>query len=181
MANSTYGNTIYCDTAGILSQGPLIIRGILYVPHAITDVIDLNFWDEANPTASSNLFMTATASSGTVTNDDTAADVLTSAAFPATSVVKVIKGSGSATYHRYHLIGTAGNDDRFIIDGSTWGDETSKTYEIISYPARAFFNATCTGITNDFSSQYYPLGGVRVENLICETITSGAYAIIYFD
>jgi len=117
--------------------------------------------------------------SGTVTDADTAHDVLSSTAFPATSVVKVLGGSGSVNYHRYHLIGTAGDNDAIIIDGSTWGDEASKTYEIISYPARAFFNATCTGITNDFSSQYYYLGGVYVPNLIAETITSGAYAIIY--
>lgn len=179
MANSTYAGVYYVDTAGIISQIPMWIKGILYVPHAITDVLDLNFWDEGNANTGSHTFMTATASSGTVTDADTAHDALTSAAFPATSVVKVLGGSGSTTYHRYHLIGTAGNDDRIIIDGSTWGDEASKTYEIISYPARAFFNATCTGITNDFSSQYYHLGGVYVPNLIAETITSGAYAIIY--
>ena len=81
----------------------------------------------------------------------------------------------------YHLIGTAGNDAAFTVDPvTTLTDETTKEYHAQVYPARAFFNATCTGITNDFESKYAYLGGVWVDNLIAETITSGAYAIIYF-
>jgi hypothetical protein len=179
MANAVYQGIHYVDTAGIISQVPLWVQGILFIPHAITDVLDLNFWDEGNAVAASHTFMKASVSSGTVTDDSASHDALTSAAFPATDVVKVIGGTGAAAYHRYHLIGTAGNDDRIIIDGGTWGDENNKTYEIICYPARPFFNATCTGITNDFTTQWYYMGGIYVPNLICETCTSGGTAIIY--
>jgi hypothetical protein len=180
MANSVSGNTIYCDTAGILYKGKLIIDGILYVPHAITDVIDLNFWDEA--TITSDTGFSASIASGVVTETNVDTHTLSAANFPATSVVKFLSDAQCLTANKtYHLIGTVGDNHAFTVDPvTTLTDETAKKYHAQVFPAKAFFNATCTGITGDFSSQYYPLGGVRVDNLICEAITSGAYAIIYF-
>ena len=177
---ASYQGIHYVDAAGIISKVPVYVQAVLFSPHAMTDVLDLNFWDEANAVADSHTFFTATPSSGVITDDDTGHDVMTAAAFPATDVVKVIAGSGSTTYHTYHLIDTAGDNDHFhITPTTTWGDETSKTYEVIVYPSRPFFNATCTGITNDFTTQWYYMGGIYVPNLICETCTSGGTALIY--
>ena len=180
MANATYGGVIYADTVGILSKIPLWIRAIQFYPAAVSDVLDLNFWDEGN--AYTTTFITATASSGTVTDASTSENLLTAANFPDGAVVKVWEGSGSATYHTYHLIGTAGNDDRIIITPTTtWGDEAAKTYKITSYPQRPFFNALQSTVANTHESKFHYFGGVYVPNLILEAISTSAYALIYTD
>jgi len=178
MANSVYQGVHYVDTVGIISKIPLYIQAILYYPNAVTDILDLNFWDESSVALDS--FMTATASSGTVTDGDTGHNVLTSTACPDGSVVQVLGGNGSATYHTYHLIGTAGNDDRIVITPtSTWGNETSKTYRFKVFPQRAFFNCLQPTATNTHESKFQFFGGQYVPNLICEGITASSYAIIY--
>lgn len=180
MSNSTYGGVIFCDTVGILSKIPLWIRAIQFYPNAVSDVLDLNFWDEGN--AYTTMFMTATASTGTVTDADAASNLLTAGNFPDGAVVKVWEGSGAAANHTYHLIGTAGNNDRIIITPtSTWADEATKTYKITSYPQRPFFNALQPGAATTHQSKFHYFGGVYVPNLICETLSTSAYALIYTD
>ena len=180
MANATYNGIIYADTVGILSKIPLYIRAIQFYPAAVSDVVDLNFWDEGN--AYTTMTMTATASSGTVTDASASRNLLTAANFPDGAVVKVTHGDGAAANHTYHLIGTAGNDDRIIITPtSTWADETTKNYTLTSYPQRPFFNALQSTVTNTHESKFHYLGGVYVPNLILETISSNAYVLIYTD
>jgi len=182
MSNSNYAGVYYVDTVGIVSKIPLCIRAIQFYPKAVSDAIDLNFWDENPSNVLLDSFMTATVSSGTVTDDDTAHNVLTSTACPDGAVVQVLGGSGSTTYHTYHLIGTQGNNDAIVITPTTtWGDETSKTYRFKVHPARAFFNALQPTVTNTFESKFHYFGGVRVPNLICETLSTDAYALIYTD
>jgi len=181
MANAFYGNTLYCDTVGIVSKTPIVVKAICFYPNAAADAILFNWWDESNPLSGSNIAFTATASSGTVTNTDTAADVMTSAAFPDGAVIKVIDSSGSASYKTYHLIGTAGDDDRFVITPtSTWGDESSTYYHVTAYPARAAFQFKQPKDTNE-NSQWFAFGGdgLRLPNLTLETISSTCSAIVY--
>jgi hypothetical protein len=181
MTISVYQGAHYVSTAGIVSTVPLYIEGILFVPHAITDVIDLNFWDEANATTASDLFLKASAASGTVTDDSSGSrDIITSTAFPDAGVVKVLATSGLVANKKYHLIGIQGDNDAFIVDpAASWGDENNVNYHIICYPARDFYNCSFSGITNDFESKYVYMGGVYVPNLACNAVTSGSYAIIY--
>jgi hypothetical protein len=178
MANSVYQGVHYVDTVGIISKVPLWIQAILYYPNAVSNALDLNFWDET--TAALDSYMTATASSGTVTDADTGHNVLTSTACPDGSVVQVLSGDGDAGNKTYHLIGTAGNDDRIIITPtSTWADEAAKTYRFKVFPARAFFNCLQPTATNTHESKFQFFGGAYVPNLICEGITASSYAIIY--
>jgi hypothetical protein len=180
MANSVYQGVHYVDTVGIISKVPLRIRAIQFYPNAVSDALDLNFWDET--TAALDSFMTATASSGTVTDADTGHNVLTSAACPDGSVVQVLSGNGAVGNKTYHLIGTAGNDDRIIITPtSTWADEATKTYRFKVFPQRAFFNCLQPTVTNTHESKFHYFGGVCVPNLICETLSTSAYALIYTD
>lgn len=179
MSNATYGQVIYADTVGIISKTPVRIKAIEVDPSAVDGLVLFNFWDEADANTGSHLTITATASSGTVTDNDTANDKLTAAAFPAGDVVKVISTSGSATYKTYHLIGTAGNDDRIIITPtSTWGNETSKVYEIISYPARRAFGVATRhlDLCNEF--RFFGDEGIWLPNLILATATN-AVATLY--
>jgi hypothetical protein len=181
MANATYNGIIYADTVGILSKIPICVRAIQFYPNAVSDVLDLNFWDEGNPITATHLVMTATASTGTVTDDDATRNVLTSA-FADGAVVKVLSGSGSAANKTYHLIGTAGNNDRFIVTPTaSWGDEANKFYEIVAYPQRPFFNALQPGAATTHHSLFHYFGGVELPNLVLETISTSAYALIYTD
>jgi hypothetical protein len=177
MANASYGNVLYCDTVGIISKTPVRIKAIEVDPSSVDGLVLFNYWDESN--AATTLAMTASVSTGTVTNDDTAADVLTSANFPDGSVVKVIKSSGAAANMTYHLIGTAGNDDRIVITPtSTWADENNKYYTIASYPARRAFGIATrhVDLCNEF--RYFGDEGIWFPNLILETATN-AVATIY--
>jgi hypothetical protein len=179
MANTQYGNVIFANAAGILSKGPLRIRAIQFYPKAVTDLIDLNFWDESETTSES--FFNASIASGVVT--ETSGTTLSAASFPATSVVKIALDSGcTAANKTYHLIGTAGNDAAFTVDPvTTLTDETTQNYHTFVYPARPFFNALCQTVTNSMESKWHYFGGVWVPNLILEAISTDAYALIYFD
>jgi len=182
MANALYGQILYADTVGILSKTPVHIMGVNFVPDDVSDTFDLNWWDEANATASSELNITATASSGTVTDDDSDHDYLTSSAFADGSVVKVIQTAGAAGNRTYHLVGTAGNDDRIIITPtSTWADESNIMYHIINYPARPFLNGLQPTATDTHYSMYWYFGpqGVYLPNLVLESISTSAYLQIY--
>ena len=181
MANATYGHIIYADTVGILSKTPLYIDWINFYPNAVTDAFDLNFWDEANPISGGDTFFNATASSGTVTDTDTDHDVMTSTAFPDGGVVLVQETTGAVANKTYHLIGTQGTDDAFVVTPtSTWGDEATKDYKVITYPQRPFFNGLNSTVANTMESRHFYLGGTRVENLILEAISTSAYLQIGF-
>ena len=182
MANATYGQIIYGDTVGILSKTPVRVMGINYYPNAVANAVALKFWDEANPTTSSELNITATASTGTVTDDDASHNYLTSTAFAAGSVVKVIGSSGDASNKTYHLVGTAGNNDRIIITPTaTWADEANIMYHIIDYPARSFYNRLTSTATNTHESNYVYFGkyGVVLPNLILSALSASSYVQIF--
>lgn len=181
MGNSLYGNVWHIDTAGIISKTPIWLRGIMFYPNTQADAILLNWWDEGNPIASSEMFFNATASSGTVTEtDDT--NPLTSTLFPATGVVRVLGGSGTTANHTYHLIGAAGNDHRIIIDPtSTWADEGPFDYHTITYPARVAIRMIQPADTNQYS-MWVPFPGpfgFRFPNLVLETISATCSAQLY--
>ena len=180
MANSFYGNVIYIDAPGIVSTKGIYVTAIQYFPYAVTNTVVLNWWDEANPTAGSHIFMKATAATGVITDDDTAHDALTAAAFPDTSVVKVRGGNGLVANHTYHLIETAGNDDHFhVTPTASWTDETSAKYEIISYPARTAFMALGQTVANTMESKFHYFGGHYFPNLICETLSASSICMVY--
>lgn len=179
MANSNYNGIYYVDTAGIISKTALSIKGILWVPAAITNAFDLNFWDEGSPSYTGSF--NASSATGVVTETDTDTHTLSAAQFPATSVVKILAQSSCVAANKtYHLIGTVGDNHAYTVDPvGTMTDESAKEYAVSVFPARAFFNCSASSVTNAFESKYHYLGGVWIPNLVAETVTSGSYAIIY--
>lgn len=165
------------DTVGIISKTPIWITAIGVIPSSAAGTITLNYWDETAINTSSNLTLTATASSGTVTDDNASHDWLTAAAFPAGDVVQVLATTGAAGNKTYHLIGTAGNNDRIIITPtSTWADEANKTYSIQSFPSKLAF----IGLTQATTAMdaWYPFPQpIRFPNLILGTATNAAVKI----
>jgi hypothetical protein len=181
MANANYNGIIYADTVGILSKTAIKIAAIMFYPNAVSDVIDLNFWDEGNAITGTSVDTVATAVTGTVTDDNGALNLLTSA-FADGAVVKVKTSNGLAANHTYHLIGTAGNNDRFIVTPTaSWTDEANVFYSMVAYPQRPFFNALQPGAATTHESKFHYFGehGINVPNLVLETISTSAYALIY--
>jgi hypothetical protein len=181
MANALYGNILHADTVGILSKTALKILGVNFYPAAVSDAFDLNWWDEANAIADTTVDTVATAVSGTVTDDNGALNLLTSA-FADGAVVKVNKSSGLAANRTYHLIGTVGNNDRFIVTPTaSWTDEANVRYSMVAYPSRPFLNGLQPTVTNTHESKYWYFGsrGVWVPNLVLEAISTSAYLQIF--
>ena len=186
MANALYGGVLYADTAGILSKTPLHILGINFVPAAVSDTFDLNYWDEANEVSGSNRALGNCTITGTNTFTDAATGgVLTAARYPATDVLKIFTtreggGNGSTANHTYHLIETAG-DDNAIVTGTTLTNEANKSYKLACYPSRPFLNGLQPTATNTHESKYWYFGpyGFPVPNLILEAISTSAYLEIF--
>ena len=186
MANATYGQIMYCDTAGIISKSPVAIMAINFVPNAVSDAFDLNWWDEANAVSGANRELTnVTITSTTTITDAATGGVLTGARYPATNVLKIFKtieggGNGSVLNHTYHLIETAG-DNNAIVTGATLTNEANKSYKFDCYPSRPFLNGLQPTATNTHYSMYWYFGpyGVRLPNLILESISTSAYLEIY--
>ena len=186
MANALYGNVFHVDTVGIVSKTPLKIMGVNFVPNAVSDAFDLNFWDEANEVSGSNRSLGNCTITGTNTfTDADTGVVLTAARYPATNVLKIFKtweggGSGSTANHTYHLIETAG-DNNAIVTAASLTNEANKSYKIAAYPARPFLNGLQPTATNTHESKYWYFGehGVWVANLILEAISTSAYLQIF--
>ena len=181
MANSLTGRVWSADTVGILSKIPVSIKAIGIIPSAAGGYATLTYWDENSPNTGSELALTASVSSGTVTDDNAGHNWLTAAAFPALDVVQVLATSGAAANKTYHLIGTAGNDDRIIITPTTtWADENNKDYVIKCWPCKPAFR----GLTQATTAKdgWYPFHGLGIDfpNLVL-SIVSNAAVYIYFD
>ena len=187
MANSTYGQILYADTVGILSKTPVHIMGVNFVPNAVSDAFDLNWWDEANAVSGANRALGNCTITGTNTFTDAATGgVLTGARYPATNVLKIFKtieggGNGSTANHTYHLIETAG-DNNVIVTAATLTNEANKSYKFACYPSRPFLNGLQATATGAHQSKYWFFGscGIWLPNLILEGISTSAYLEIFF-
>ena len=179
MANVLYGNTLYCDTPGIISKSPIRIRAIEVDPSAAAGLVLFNWWDEARPIANTKQFLTGTI---TGTNTLTATGLLTSI-YADGSVIKIFPvnkggGDGSVANMTYHLIGTAGDNDAIVTAETSLTNETAKTYLLEAYPARKAFSIATPGteVINEF--RYFGEHGVLLPNLTMELATN-AVAIVY--
>ena len=184
MANALYGNAWVCDTVGIISKSPVRIKAIEIDPSAAGGLCLFNWWDEANPIASTKLFIPSATITGTntFTDNNASANVLSNI-FADGAVLKIFGhgengGSGAAANHTYHLIVTAGNNDVVVTD-VTLTNEAAKSYKIEAYPARTAISVTTPGTETVNEFRYFGERGIRFPNLTLETITNVTKAIIY--
>jgi hypothetical protein len=154
---------------------------MLYPTSAPANIFYLNWWDEGNAIAATDIFVPSATITGTntFTNVDTNADVLTSA-FADGAVLKIKGGTGSVLNHTYHLIDTAGDNDAIVTKASLT-NEVGKAYKIIAYPGRTALKCIMDKDTNQ-KSLWIPFDGergFRFPNLALEDITNTATAILY--
>jgi hypothetical protein len=129
---------------------------------------------------------------GTITGNDT----LTMSAgtyLPSTiadgDFFAITKSSGSTANYYDHadkgelvcLVKTAGNNTVVVVDDNPWTDEATIKYTWKVYTGLKTFSLITPAVAGTFFSQHivFPNGGVRVPNLACETMTSGAYCLLY--
>lgn len=156
MANVLTRNIWHCDTLGILTTTPVLVKAIMYYPNAVDGEVALKWWDEDSTTLRSGpcTYTITTATDNTVT--------ATTNVFPDTwlvgNVVRCLTTSGSDT-GKYGLIQTAGNDTAFVTWGAPFTTEASKVGDWACYPSYYAFRAKASRATDTETSMWFPFGG----------------------
>jgi hypothetical protein len=179
MANTSTGLVWICDTVGIISKKSVWVRSATIIPNAAGDAALLSWWDELNPTTNSELGLNATISgSATFTDTDTGNDKLTAAAFAAGSVVKIIGSDGLPANQTYHLIATAGNNDRFITTAASLTNEVAVNYHITDYPVRIGIQFLSQATNKKQEYIFFGDKGHWFPNLVLTSISASATVIL---
>jgi len=179
MANVLTGNIWNCDSFGIISERPVLVKAVAFHPADVTNVLTLKWWNEATPTlVARNITWTVTTSTdNTVT--------ATTSAFPSTwldgNVVRCLRDSASTNNRIYGLIQTAGNDTRFVTWGAPFTNQTASTGDWDCFPSYTAFTVTGATLADSHETKWFPFGGEGFwfPNLAIDYLSTSATAIIY--
>ena len=180
MANVLTRNIWTCDSLGILSTGPVLVKAIMYYPAAVDGEFTMKWWDETQPP-------TLHAEKITYTNTLVSADhvvTATTSAFPSTwldgNVVKCLKTTGSDS-SKYGLIKTAGNNTAFTVHLIPFTVEASKVGDWDCYPTYTAFRGKASKAADTETSMWFPFGGdgVLFPNLALDDFDTSDVVIIY--
>jgi len=181
MANVLTKNILECSSLGIISNGPIVVKGIMYYPAAIDGEFTLKWWDEVQPPT---LYGKAITYTNTLVSADHVVTATTSA-FPSTwidgNVVKCLKTTGSDS-GKYGLIKTAGNNTAFTVHLIPFTVEASVVGDWDCYPTyTAFRGHAPKGPTDAEYSMWFPFGGNGFEfpNLALDDFDTSDVVIIY--
>jgi hypothetical protein len=179
MANVLTKNIWECSSLGIISTGPVLVKGIMYYPAAVDGEFTLKWWDEAQPPT---LYARAITYTNTVSTDNTV--TATTSAFPSTwidgNVVKCLKTTGSDT-GKYGLIQTAGNNTRFVTWGAPFTTEAAVVGDWDCYPTYTAFRGKASKAADTETSMWFPFGGEGFwfPNLALDDFDTSDVVIIY--
>jgi len=179
MANVLTGNIWTCTELGILSEGPVLVKAIMFYPNAAADTFILKWWNEATPTLTARNITY----SNTLVGSDHVVTATTSA-FPSTwadgNVVRCLKTSGSDT-RKYGLIKTAGNDTAFTAHLIPFTVEGPVVGDWDCYPAYTAFMGIQPTVTSEHRSMWFQFGGdgFWFPNLALDIKNASAYVLIY--
>lgn len=170
MANSLYGNVWYVDTLGIITKSPIWLRGVMFYPYDKADILQMNWWDEANPSTTITIVGTVHTTSH-IDSDGAFADAT---AFADGNVFKIhhYTGADKLTNETYHLMG-AQNDDTLTVVATSLTADAECTMSITPYPARVAVKMV-QPLDSNIQSLWVPFDGERGQrfpNLTLETLT----------
>lgn len=178
MANVITGNIWTLDSLGIISEGPVLVKGIMYYPNAVDGEFTLKWWNESSPTLiARNCTYTVT-----VSTDNTVK--ATTNVFPSTwldgNVVRCITTSGSDT-RKYGLIKTAGDNDEFVTHLAPFTTEATKVGTWECYPSYTAFRGKASKAADTETSMWFPFGGngFLFPNLAFDDCDTSDVVIIY--
>lgn len=175
MANVLTQNIWNCDSLGILSKGPVLVKAIMFTGTAQAHAFELKWWNEGSRTTEA-IGVTYTITDST---DDTV--TATTNAFPNTwldgNVVKCEKTTGSDT-GKYGLIKTAGNNTAFVTHLMPFTTEASKVGDWVQYTTYTAFKGTQPTDTNEQGLWYtFPGDGFWFPNLALDSLSAGSIQI----
>lgn len=159
------------DEAGILSETPVVISKIIYVPTTVGDDLLFKEWDDNTTVAAGSL-------SGKVGNISSTSTFTSNGNLPSSiadgHIFEITSSSGTSDNYGKKLVETAGDDNAVVIHEDDWTNETSS----FTYSWRTF--ATVSSIVlkagaSDASPIHVDFGdkGRRFPNLTLETIDHG--------
>ena len=162
------------DTVGILSETPVWIQQIIYIPALKDDDVLLKQWDENTTLAAGTLYQ----KTGTITNTNTMTSVGNLPSDIADGYVfEITESNGESGNIGKRLVETAGSTNTVVIQEDNWTNEAS-----VVYNWRTF--ATVSAIVlkagaTDASPIRIPFEpkGREFPNLLLETIDGGT---LYF-
>lgn len=164
------------DTAGMLSTTPVWVRKILYVPNAASDDILLKEWDPETALAAGTKYI----QTGSIASNN---QLTSTGNLPSTivdgSVFRITASSGAAANIDYHVVETAGDNDKIVVHDDDWTDESSKIYSWTTYlthPAMVYK----AGASDESPIRDSWSPPKRFNNLTLETIDGGTlYVYLY--
>lgn len=180
MANVLTRNILECSSLGIISNGPILVKGIMYYPNAVDGEFTLKWWDEVKPP-------TLYARKITYTNTLVSADHVVTAAsgtpFPSTwaagNVVKCLKTTGSDAT-KYGLIKTEGNNTAFTVHLTPFTLDVAAVGDWDCYPTYTAFRGKASEAEDTETSMWFPFGkGMLFPNLALASFSGTDVIIIY--
>lgn len=177
MANVLTQNIWYCDSLGILSHKPVLVKAIMYYPNAVDGEFTLKWWSEASLTTQSIgvTYTVSTSTDNTVTSTGNFANTWLDG-----NVCKCLKSTGVAG-GVYGLIKTAGNNNAFVTHLAPYTDESSKVGDWVSYTTYNAFRGKASKAADTETSMWFPFGGdgFLFPNLALDDIDTSDVVIIY--
>ena len=174
MANVFTKNIWNCDSLGIVSPSPVLVRAIMFTGTAQANSFELKWWDEDNPTT---LIGGITYTITTSTDDTVTSTSNFASAWADGNVAKCLKTTGSDS-GVYGLIKTAGNNNAFVTHLSPFTAEADKVGDWANYPTYRAFLGTQPTDTNEQGLWYtFPGEGFWFPNLALDALSAGSIQI----
>lgn len=179
MANVLTKRIFSCDSLGIISPAPIVVRAIMFYPDAVDDAFQLKWWDEDNPTT---IVKGVTYTITTSTDDTITSTGNFTNAWADGNVIKCLKTTGSDT-RVYGLIKTAGDNNAIVIHLSPFTTEASKVGNFANYPTYNAFRGHVDKAADTEYSMWFPFPGNGFEfpNLALDSLSSSAAVDIYVE
>ena len=176
MAN-TYSYPVYkLDTVGIVTNGPIWVRKIVYHPASAGQVAVLNFYDTSSPRSTGTKYSTPAVITSTTTI--TAGAGLLPNTILDGDVFEITGSNGAAANVNVRaLVTTAGSGTAVVCSGAGWTNEGNPvvvTYNWTTYPQCTLATLTSQATTLVQCELDFGHKGIRFPNMILETIPGGA-------
>lgn len=176
MANVLTQNIWTCDSLGIISDRPVLVKAIMYYPNAVDGEFTLKWWQEDQTIDLHNVTYTNT--------DSTDTTVTSTGNFPNTwldgNVVKIGQTTGSDT-NKYGLIKTAGNNNAIVTHLMPFTTEASKVGDFYQFSTYTAFRGKASKAADTETSMWFPFGGngFWFPNLALDDMDTSDVVIIY--
>lgn len=179
MANVLTKNILSLDSLGIISEKPIVLKGINFYPDAVDLAFQLKWWDVEDATLNSGV-ITYTITTST---DDT---ITASGGTPLPStwldgnVIKCLSTNGTDTGVS-GLIKTAGNDTVVVVHYSPFTEEAGKVGIFACYPSYNAFRGKMTKVADSEYSMWFPFPGNGIEfpNLALDSLGASCSVDLY--